>query len=346
MAAAPARSGAVSLLLLGATLLADPAAAQERVLRAVPAAGPLVSKARSARAVQTAHPECTAEVLRGRTPEGYLCQVRVLAAEADTIAVPASPAPKSNSALKRRAALAAAACNLGAALAAYHPVNARSGLDRERFAARALGCRAVGSLYDALVALPAGSAVTSALEGDVALPAGWAGKPLKDVVCGCGREAAHLGEAAFISPDDALLNTTQRDLYARGCFLDVKAGSSSLVDLKRVAPGTGPSSAPDAASDRASVVRQYVQSHEAQYKHCAERARGRRPTEPAKLESCMCDVVTRWRLPKADPGSPAREVSVATSAGSFDIGVEASGQVASCHLKGSVSSQPASAPAR
>jgi len=343
-----AAPGLSALLLLGASLLVGPAAAQDRVLQAVPEAGVLVTKARTLRAVQTANPECTAEVLRGRTPDGYLCQVRVLTAEADSVEIAAAAAPRTNAALKRRAALAATACRLGAALADYRPVNARPGLDRDRFTARALGCRAVGSLYDALLALPQGSAAASALEGDAALPACWAGKPLKQIVCNCGSEAAHLGEAAFVSPDDEMLNAVNLGLYARGCFLDVKGSGSSLVDLKRVAPGSGPATAPGAASDRSGAVKRYVQSHEFQFKHCADRASGRRPTEPSKVEACMCDVITRWRLPKSEPGSPVSEVQVATSPGPILIGVEASGQVASCHLvagdRGVVSSQ--SAPAR
>ncbi|MBN2359959.1 MAG: hypothetical protein JXR83_10945 [Deltaproteobacteria bacterium] len=334
--------------LVAACGLTVPAQAQDRVLRALPEATALVAKAKALRSIQSAHAECTAAAIRSRTPKGYLCQVRVLVEEADAIVISASPGPKANGALRRRAALAAAACSIGSALTDYRPVNAVAGLDRLRFEARALGCRAAGSLYDALLALPPGSPASRALEGDRALPLDWAGRPLKEVVCSCDSEAARLGDAAFVPPDDGLLIATKRALYARGCFLDVKAGGSSLVDLRRGGSGIGPASAPGAADDRAAAVRRYARSHEFQIKHCIERAGDRRPTDSGKLETCLCEIAGKWRLPKSAGGATGVDIAIGDGPHSFRLDVDSDGRVSACRLSSVDRQEPSSqsAPSR
>lgn len=317
--------------------LGQQALAGDRVLKRDAVAEKLVrQKAHQVKkAVQQEHPECTAKTLKGFGLPSYACKIRILTAAAQAIEIPTDREPKKNKGLKQRAALVAAASRLGLAAANYTPINKVEDLEKNRFKAQALSCSSVESLYDVLLAMPDDSLAKVALKDIEALPDPLKGKPLKDNVCACLTSAQKLGDSAFLSPSDTLLAGVKRTLYSRGCFLDVEAGSSTLVDLKRGNPGVSPDSrAGTTAVGRVEQARTFATSRAFQLKHCVEKYGGRRGrgADQDKLQRCTCGITAKWRFPKSEKDDTEIEFPLIKDMASYSLSIEASGAVKECRV--------------
>jgi hypothetical protein len=326
---------AVFLSTLG---FAPAARAADRVLRRCPQADRLVQQhlAAEQRSLAAAVPECTAAALKARDVAGARCRIMLLRQAAAHLDVSSVDEKARSRALRKRSELAVAALELGQAVADYSPVNKIEGLDRQRFEAKALSCQALGELYDALAALPANHPSAIALHAQGGQPAPLDHKPMKEVVCGCASAAVQLASAAFVPPSDPLHNETQRALYARGCFLDVEAGRSSLVDIKRDAPGSGPASIPGpaGAGDRSAEIRRVAASRDFQLGHCKERVaqRRQRSIDREGLERCVCEVAGKWRFGPGDAALPAVDVELVPGQVNYQLTLDGDGKVSACSV--------------
>ena len=325
----------VILGTLGTSAVAD---AADRVLRRNPQADRLVQQHRAAEqaSLTAVAPECTAATLKAHSVIGVRCRILLLRLAATRLDVTGEDEKPRAKALRKRSELAVAALELGQAVADYTPVNRIDGLDRQRFEAKALSCQALGELYDVLTALPADHPSAVALRAQAGQPGPLEQKPMKDVVCGCASSAVQLASSAFVAPSDPLHNETQRALYTRGCFLDVEAGRSSLVDIKRDAPGSGPASMPDSpgSADRGAELRRIAASRDFQLGHCKERVaqRRQRAVDREGLERCVCEVASKWRFGPGDGAPRTATVELAPGQVTYTLTVEVDGKVSACSI--------------
>lgn len=317
-------------------LAASPAWGEDRVLRRVPHAEKALRKvsARQRAALHKAQPHCQAKLIKQRSPESYLCQIQLLVQRADGIHFAADRPLAANKSLRQRLKAVLAAYYLAQALGDYKPVNPAPGLDKQRFEAQARACESLGRLYDQLSGLPVDAAASQLLKPNPGYPQPLQTKTFKALSCACSAEAEHLAQAAFVSPDDPLHASAKRSQYSRGCFLDVKAGSSSLVNLQRSKPGGGPRLATGPlASDRGSEIIRIATSRAFQFEHCKHRLAQRRTrkVDLPKLESCVCEVAQRWRFARTD-NEASVEVDVPLVAEQFlyHLTVGADGKVSAC----------------
>lgn len=313
--------------------------AADRVLRKVPVAEKALRRvpAKLRRNYSKEHQDCNKKVLRQRSPQAYICKIAMLNQAAAALSIDPKRPYKKNKKLRQALQMALASRSLAMAVGDYKPVNAVEGLDKKRFLARAQACVGMGYLYDKLAALPGDKAASALLKADAKFPAPLNKKDFKDLVCRCSAKAEHLGQGAFIAADDALFAETKRSQYARGCFLDVKAGSSSLVNLKRTTPGAGPALAVgmSGAGLRVDDLTRVAKGRSFQFEHCLDRLgnRRRRKADLGKLRSCVCDVTKRWRFAKNDKDEQTSvRVNLVENQFDYILQVDAAGEVSDCDV--------------
>ncbi|MFH1809262.1 MAG: hypothetical protein ABIJ09_10995 [Pseudomonadota bacterium] len=327
-----------SLVLLALPTLAVPSQATDRVLRKETRAAQLARQQPQVAVEELTKkaPECTRRVLKGYDVAAYRCQILMLHQAAKALDVGATEEKARDKATRKRVELSLAALALGQAVADYSPVNRIEGLDRLRFETMALACQPLGELFDTLNALPADHPSAAMLHSQPSLPKPLDQKSMKDVVCSCASTAVDMAGAAFVPPSDLLHNDTQRSLYARGCFLDVEAGRSSLVDVQHKSPGVGPSSAPDrpAVANRAADLARVATTRDFQLGHCRERLgqRRQRSVDQAGLERCVCEVANKWRFSRAEGEATAVELVLVPDKVRYTLTVEADGKVSACSV--------------